>query len=462
MGNGFGTVRRMMMCREPLLCRQNPGFFRIDPLPWRRSLPPGRRTPMDIAIVGAGIAGIATAYELAQDGHTVTVYEQHNAAAEGASFANAGWLSPTLLQPWSTPGWTPGGKQQALVQATGPWLGHNWRWLRRWKTAERDCAKHGPCTPTAMALEQLSGFSQQLRHEITAAHELSTESQQGHLVLLRTAKDKQAIEPLLGALAEMDVSAQWLDADAARALEPGLSPEATLEGALHLPEGETINCRQWTQQLRQLAMQSGVRLQPQTQITALQMVGRQVHLQQAGHAAAHLHDAVVLCTGAAPELLAASGLRLPMMPLHGYTISAPLREPSHAPRAAALDWGQQLVISRIGQRVRISGGAELGSAPETHNQATLTRMYEALNDWFPGAAQLSSPQVQIWRGTRGVMPDGAPLLGRGSQSQIWLNLAHGAHGVSLANGCARLLADLIAGRPVPQEVQALSPMRFSN
>lgn len=417
---------------------------------------------MDIAIVGAGIAGIATAYELAQDGHTVTVYEQHNAAAEGASFANAGWLSPTLLQPWSTPGWTPGGKQQALLQAAGPWLGHNWRWLRRWKTAERHSAKTGLATATAAALEQIGSFSQQLRHAITAAHELSTESQQGHLVLLRTAKEMQALEVLQTALADMDVSAQWLDAESARATDPGLSPEAPLAGALYLPEGETINCRQWTQQLRQLAVQCGVRLQPQTQITALQMVGRQVHLQQSGQTAAHLHDAVVLCTGASPHLLPASGLRLPMMPLHGYTISAPLRDPMHAPRAAALDWSQQLVISRIGQRIRISGGAELGTAPEAHNQATLTRMYEVLNDWYPGAAQLSSPQVQIWRGTRGVMPDGAPLLGRGSQSQIWLNLAHGAHGVSLANGCARILADMIAGRTVPQEVQALSPMRFSN
>lgn len=422
---------------------------------------------MDIAIVGAGIAGIATAYELAQDGHAVTVYEQHNAAAEGASFANAGWLSPTLLQPWSTPGWTLPTRllrssKHTLIHATGPWLGHNWRWLRRWKTAERHTQGDSLVSPAASALELLGSFSQQLRHEIAAAHEVVTESHQGHLVLLRTAKEVQALQPLIAALGEMDVSTQLLDAAAARGVEPGLSPEAPLEGALHLPEGETINCRQWTQQLRQLAVQQGVRFHTQTRITALQMVGRQVHVQQAGHNAAHLHDAVVLCTGASPDLLPASGLRLPMMALHGYSISAPLRDPMHAPRAAALDWGQQLVISRMGQRVRICGGAELGAASEAHNHATLTRMYEALNAWYPGAALLSSPQVQIWRGTRGILPDGAPLLGRASHPQIWLNLAHGAHGVALANGCARLLADQIAGRAVPQEAQALSPMRFSN
>lgn len=418
---------------------------------------------MDIAIVGAGIAGIATAYELAQDGHRVTVYEQHSAAAEGASFANGGWLSPTLLQPWSTPGWTAPlrASKQSLLDASGPWLGHNWRWLRRWKTAERHAHSASPATPAAVALEQLSNFSQELRHEIAATHALSTECQQGHLVLLRTAQDVQTITPLLAALAEMDVSAQLLDAAAARAMEPGLAADVELAGAVHVPQGETLNCRQWTQQLRQLAMQRGVRVQAQAHITGIQTLGQQVHLQQAGQAAVHAHDAVVLCTGASPELLASCGLRLPVMPLHGYTISAPLRDPMHAPRAAALDWGQQLVISRIGQRMRVSGGAELGNAPESHNQTTLTRMYEALNHWYPGSAQLSSPQIQIWRGTRGVMPDGAPLLGASPTPGIWLNMAHGAHGVSLANGCARILADQIAGQATPDAVQALSPLRFS-
>lgn len=422
---------------------------------------------MDIAIVGAGIAGIATAYELVRDGHAVTVYEQHSAAAEEASFANAGWLSPTLLQPWSTPGWSMPVRQllkskPSLLHTAGPWLGPHWRWLRQWKTAERHSQSHGLQTPAAKALELLGSFSQMLRREISTAHALDTELQQSHWVLLRTAKELQAMETLAAALTEINVNAKLVDATTARAAEPGLSPDAPLEGALHLPEGETLNCRQWTQQLRDLAVQQGVRLHCQARITAVQQVGHKVHLLEANQSAHHLHDAVVLCTGAAPQLLAASGLRLPIATLHGYTVSAPLREPSHAPKGAALDWSHQLLISRIGQRVRISGGAELGPPSSTHNQDTLARMYRVLNDWFPGAAQLSSPQVQLWRGTRGVLPDGAPLLGRSAHSTIWLNLGHGAHGVATANGCARVVADLIAGRPVPHEVQALAPQRFAS
>lgn len=421
---------------------------------------------MDIAIVGAGIAGISTAYELAQDGHRVTVYEQHNAVAEGASFANAGWLTPTLLQPWSAPGWTLPLHAQlrgkhALLEAPGPWLGHNWRWLRRWKMAERQCLSQKLHSPAAQALEQLSSFSQVLRHDISTAHELSTESHQGHLVLLRSAREMQSLQALTEALGTLDVPAQLLDAAATRAIEPGLSPEAPLAGALHLPEGETINCRQWTQQLRQLAIQRGVQLHTQATVRDVQSVGQQVHLLLTGDTAAHLHDAVVVCSGASPALLASSGLQLPLMPVHGYTISAPLRDPCYAPQAAALDWSQQLVISRIGQRLRISGGAELGTAPEAHNQDTLARMYRTLNDWYPGAAQLSSPQVQIWRGTRGTLPDGLPLLGRTTQAGIWFNLGHGAHGAALANGCARILADQIAGREVPAEAEVLSPLRFA-
>lgn len=422
---------------------------------------------MDIAIVGAGITGIATAYELTQDGHSVMLYEQHNAAAEGASFANAGWQGPTLLQPWSAPGWTLPLRQQlrskdGLLEAPGPWLGHNWRWLRRWKTAERQCLAQKQQSPAAQALEQLSALGQLLRRDISAAHELVTESHQGHMVLLRSAREIQALQPLVQALNTLDVRAQLLEAAAARVVEPGLSPDAPLVGALHIPEGETINCRQWAQQLRQLAMQRGAQLQLQSTVRSVQSVGKQVHLLLAGDTSARLHDAVVICTGAAPSLLACSGVQLPLMPVHGYTISTPLRDPSYAPQAAALDWAQQVVISRIGQRLRISGGAELGSAPKAHSQDTLARMYRTLNDWYPGAAQLSSPQVQIWRGTRGVLPDGLPLLGRTTQAGIWFNLGHGAHGVSLANGCARILADQIAGREVPAEVEALSPLRFGS
>src|SRR5690606_26761874 len=106
-------------------------------------------------------------------------------------------------------------------------------------------------------------------------------------------------------------------------------------------------------------------------------------------------------------------------------------------------------------------GMELNTPHDAeHRSATLQRMYQLLNDWFPGGAHLSSPQVQVWRGARSYLPDGLPAVGRSNHPNVWLNLAHGSHGVSLAAGCARLLADQMAGRTPAMDTAALNPLRF--
>ena len=422
---------------------------------------------MDIAIIGAGIAGISTAYELTQDGHHVTVYEASSAPAEGASFANAGWLSPSLLQPWALPGWSLPLKAlrsspHQLLQASTPWMGKNWRWLRHWQQMESACAAADTSSSTAaQAIHLLDQFSQQLRQDIAATYAIETELQQGHMLLLRNEAELQSLQPKLQLLKDWGIANQTLDAASVRTIEAGLSEESPLAGGIWLPHAETINCRQWTQQLRQITQTQGVQLITQATVQALrpQPVGVQVLI--AGQPEPRKHDAAVICTGAEATLGTALGMQLPMGALHGYTVSAPLRDPMCAPRAAALDWSQQMVISRIGQRIRISGGAELGTTSGMHNQDTLARLYQGLRDWYPGAAQLGSPQVHIWRGTRGILPDGVPAVGSSNHPRIWMNLGHGAHGVALAHGCARVVADLVAQRPVPKELQALNPQRFT-
>ncbi|MBW8463670.1 FAD-dependent oxidoreductase, partial [Acidovorax sp.] len=118
---------------------------------------------------------------------------------------------------------------------------------------------------------------------------------------------------------------------------------------------------------------------------------------------------------------------------------------THAPQASVVDAAQQISITRLGQRVRIAGGAELAGADAEHHAATLQRLYRTLNDWFPGGAQLSSG-VQVWRGARPLLPDGAPVVGASGVPGLWLNTGHGAGGWALACGSARALADLMAQR----------------
>jgi D-amino-acid dehydrogenase len=410
---------------------------------------------MKIAIVGAGIVGVTTAYELVSDGHEVTIFDQRAAAAEEASFATAGLLAPLMLSPWAVPGFGHTlrllGPQANLRLAGGMSKAHL-GWLMRWRAAS--AANSAP----AGALERLAQYSQARAQLIANQHELDFEGSEGRLVLLRTEQERAELQPALQVLQDCGVAAAEIDPAAAQKIEPGLSPEAPLAGAIHLPNARAGNCRLFAQLLRQGTQASGVQFAFNTRVNHISSSPTGVSVQ--GETELRRFDAVVLCAGMATAALTpALGIRLPMTAVYGYSVSAPLREDTHAPRASVVDMAQQVSITRLGQRVRIAGGAELAGADAEHHTPTLQRLYRTLNEWFPGGAQLSS-NLQIWRGARTMLPDGAPVIGASGLPGLWLNTGHGAGGWALACGSARAVADLIAQRDPALSLDGLGLRRF--
>ncbi len=345
---------------------------------------------MKIAIVGAGIIGVTTAYELAHDGHEVTVLEQRSAAAEEASFANAGLLSPYLTTPCTIAGKPSPAAQRPWHMHTGIRLAqgaglHELAWLWRWRRS------HTPLS----TLESLARYSRERTKAIAARHELDFEASTGRLLFFRTTKQRAQYQPLLDWMREAGTAVQDMDADAARQVEPGLSPEAPLHSAVLLPHAVSGNCRLFAQMLRQGMQGAGVQFVFNAQVTRLSSQPTGIWVN--GEPDMRRCDAVVVCAGAASHtLLSPRGIRLPMAPVFGYSVSAPLREATHAPLTSALDVQEQITITRQGQRVRITGGAELGSPQAAHHHATLQKLYRAVNDWFPGGA----PSVRVGRAPR--------------------------------------------------------------
>ncbi|MBS0293950.1 MAG: FAD-dependent oxidoreductase [Proteobacteria bacterium] len=415
---------------------------------------------MRIAIVGAGIVGAATAYELAADGHEVTVFEQRGAAAEEASFGSAGLLAPALLVPWATPGLGDGQKRRLWGGSAAPHLvrgagsgGLAWRW--RWSQAGRSPGVRA----LLAALEGLGRYSRMRTRELAGLFDVDPETSRGTLVLLRRPEDLEQLQPALQVLRDAGETLHEVDADTARLIEPGLSTDAPLAGALHAPDGEASNCRLFAQILRHAAQELGAQYVFGARVQAL---GKgSASLQVAGEAAPRPFDAVVLCAGLdSAALLRPQGLHLPMAAVHGYTISAPLREDTHAPQGSVIDPLHHITITRQGQRVRVSGGAELGHGGGVQHAPTLQTLYLALSGWFPGGALTSSHQVQVWRGARPTLPDGAPVIGNSGRSGLWINAGHGACGWAQACGSARALADLIAGRAPAVDLQPFGAQRF--
>ena len=416
---------------------------------------------MKIAIVGAGIVGVTTAYELARDGHAVTVFERRASAAEESSFANAGLLAPGLLRPWAAPGALGPARapllgRQALVRIASGATRADLAWLWRWRRNALQTSK-GVLPPALAALEQLARYSHRRLHQTLETLQLDPETRRGGLVLLRSEAEHAALAPVLQLLRDAGVALHELDAEAARAIEPGLCPQTPLACALHLPGGELGNCRLFALMLRQAAQALGVEFMFGTTVRQLHTAPAGVEL--AGDTRPQRFDAIVLCAGgASAELLRPLGLRLPLAQLHGYTVSTPLRDELHAPLASVVDASQRISITRLGQRIRVAGGAELGHCA-THHQPTLERMYQVLTGWFPGGAQLSAG-AQVWRGSRAMLPDGLPVLGLSGQPGLWLNIGHGDSGWALASGCARVLSDLMAQRTPEVDHGALTMGRW--
>jgi D-amino-acid dehydrogenase len=413
-----------------------------------------------IAVIGAGIVGVTSAYELAADGHEVTVYERHAGVASETSFANAGVISPGYVTPWAAPGmpWkvlrhlfgrhapVRFGGANALAQL--PWM---WRWWRACRPAVYQ-AHRG-------RLYELARFSSQRLHELSHALNLEYEQASGVLVLLRSARDLKQAQASLRMLGELQVGFELLDAAQCRALEPGLNPQMPLRAGISLPQDEVGNCRHFAHLLKAQAQSRGARFLFQQEVLSLDPGTTPVVRSRAlggGEPAAaqaspeeHSFDAVLLCTGhQSAGLLKPLGLSLPIAPIYGYSVTAPLSLDGHdaalGPRGAVMDEKFKVAISRLGRRIRVAGSAEIGGSPSRMNGSALATLYKVLDDWFPGAARLS--QARAWKGARPMLPDGPPVLGPSRRPGIWLNLGHGSSGWALSCGSARLVADLMAGR----------------
>ena len=446
---------------------------------------------MRIAVIGAGIVGVSTAFELACDGHEVTVYERRGSVAAETSFANAGVVAPGYVTPWAAPG-MPGKVLRSLWRAHAPvrlaarmdlatlrWMWHWWR----------------ACGPAAYArnrasMQRLALFSRERLHQITAELKLEYERSDGYLVLLRSAADLALAQPGLALLGELGVRHTVLDAPACLAVEPGLNADMPLHAGIHLPDDEVGNCRQFAHLLRGVAQARGVRFRFHTDVERIvpgaqpQLVVRSTTSDESGpltttadssrtgfaptqpmivDSVTETTDAIVVCAAlGSAALLAPHGLKLPLVPVYGYSVTAPLRQhehhPERGPRSGVMDERYKVAISRLGSRVRVAGSAELGGSPSTHNTAALDTLYKVLHDWFPGAARLT--HAQRWKGARPMLPDGPPVLGASGIDGVWLNLGHGSSGWALACGSARVLADLLASRPPPVDTAGLGVDRL--
>ena len=416
---------------------------------------------MKVVVLGAGVIGVTSAWYLAKAGHEVTVIDRQPAAALETSFANAGEISPGYSSPWAAPGipvkalkWMFMEHAPLIVQPRPDWAKLSWmaRMLMN-------------CTASAYAVNKsrmvrLAEYSRDCLIDLRAETGISyDERTQGTLQLFRTEKQVAAAEKDIAVLRADGVPFEVLDAEACVAAEPGLAAaKAKIAGGLRLPGDETGDCFKFTQSLADMAKALGVTFRHEVSIDRLEAeAGRisAVHTSEGRITA----DAFVVALGSySPMLVSEFGIKLPVYPVKGYSITVPIMDEARAPVSTVMDETHKIAITRLGDRIRVGGMAEIAgfdASLSPKRQATLTHSVE---DLFGGAGDQS--QARFWSGFRPMTPDGTPIVGRSPISNLFLNTGHGTLGWTMAAGSGQVLADIVSGRRAGIEPRDLGYARY--
>jgi D-amino-acid dehydrogenase len=403
-----------------------------------------------IIVLGAGVVGVTGAWYLAEAGHEVTVIERRDAAGLETSFANGGQISAGHAEPWAKP---------SIVPKILRWLGREdapllfrpradpaqWEWGLRFLF---ECLP-GRFERHSRTLAGLAGHSRECLRALRT--QLGIRYDQLERGILQFATNEHDFEQLSRHAEEMrslGIRREVKSAAECVALEPALggSRDRVL-GGVYNPKDESGDAHRFTVELAQRAAARGVVFQFNSSIERIEAAGGQVSgiRLQNGHTA--VADAYVVSLGSySPLLLAPLGIRVPVYPLKGYSITLPLgpAEAAAAPSVSLTDEAFKIVISRLGNRLRAAGTAELTGYDTTVNPARCAAIAARIRDLFPALAGVTA--ADNWAGLRPATPNNVPVIGRTKLNNLFLNTGHGTLGWTLACGSANVLADLVTGR----------------
>ncbi len=430
---------------------------------------------MKIIVLGGGVIGVSTAWALVRQGAEVTLIDRQPDVAMETSFANAGQVSPGYSTPWAAPG-IPLKAMKWLFQRHAPLSIRpdgslfQWRWMAA-MLANCSTERYAVNKERMMRLSEYSrDCLRQWRAETGIAYDARS---QGTLQLFRSQAQLDAAARDVAVLQECGVPFELLDAQGVVAVEPALkSASAPICGGLRLPNDETGDCHLFTRRLAQLAATQGMTLRSACTVQSLVSDGQSItgvnvlhkrHGTQgdadASGSVEQLNaDVVVLAAGSySRDLLLPLGLDIPVYPVKGYSLTMPLSDATLAPQSTVLDETYKIALTRLGDRLRVGGMAELAGFDTRLNPRRRATLEKVTRELFPGG-DLS--QAQFWTGLRPMTPDGTPLVGATPLQGLYLNTGHGTLGWTMACGSAQLLADVISGRQPAIRTEGLDMSRY--
>ncbi|MDR7270191.1 D-amino-acid dehydrogenase [Pelomonas saccharophila] len=411
-------------------------------------------------VIGGGVVGLTTAWALLERGHAVTLIERDGEVAQGASRANGGQLSYRYVSPLADAG-VPLKALRWLLDPDGPlrfkpeasWA--QWSWLIAFL---RNC--RGPVNRrTTERLLALGAYSQ------ASFARLQAQAQLGDSIALRTPGKlvvyrKPAEFARVAARVKGSGAEQALSHDDCVALEPALSQfeegEATLAGGIFTPGEAVADCHAFCTALyERLNQHERFRGRLAARVDGLQLDDRGAVLGVRTDLGSFGADAVILAAGLHSRALAATvDVELPIYPLKGYSLTAPINGVHRAPEVSVTDFEKKILYARIGRELRIAAMVDLVGDDLSLDAGRLASLQRSVRATFPNAADYD--RATPWAGLRPATPSGAPILGASGVPGLWLNVGHGALGFTFSFATANIVAELVSGRESPLPLEGLT------
>jgi D-amino-acid dehydrogenase len=406
---------------------------------------------MKVIVLGAGVVGTASAWYLSQAGHEVEVVDRREGPGLETSFANGGQISVCHAEPWANPG-APLKVLRWLSRDDAPLLFRlrmdpmQWSWGLRflfeclaWRT------RGNIAQILAMAFHSRA-MLRRLRAETGIAYDEST---RGILHYYTDRAEFEAAREATGLMQRMGLDRIERTVEQAVAIEPALAQAASrIVGATYTPSDEAGDAYLFTTRLADLARARGVRFLTGREIRGLRATPERVSgVVVAGPDGEETlaADAFVVSLGSWSGLLTRPlGIDLPIYPAKGYSATVPVARADRAPVVSLTDDEAKIVISRLGERLRIAGTAELSGWSTDLNPVRCEALVRRVSSLFPEAGDWSAPAY--WAGLRPATPSNVPLVGATRIPNLWLNTGHGTLGWTMACGSGAAIADLVSGR----------------
>jgi D-amino-acid dehydrogenase len=404
---------------------------------------------VQIVVLGAGVIGVTSAWYLAESGHEVTVVERRAQPGLETSFANGGQISAGHAEPWAKP---------AALPKILKWLGREdapllfrphldlaqWRWGLGFL---RECIP-GRFERNSRTLAGLAAYSRDclraLRGSIGIHYD---ELSRGILQFATREADLQVLEQQAKAMNEFGARREFKSAAECLALEPALQHSAEpVVGGLFDPHDESGDAFKFTGALAEKARALGVQFKLGSTVEAIEVAGGRARSVRVDGARVQADAYVVSLGSYSPLLLRPLGIHIPVYPLKGYSITLPLgpAEQGAAPSVSLTDEAAKIVISRLGNRLRAAGTAELTGYDTSINATRCNAILQRIRTLFPGLGAVAV--AETWAGLRPATPSNVPVIGRTGIGNLFLNTGHGTLGWTLACGSGRALADIVSGR----------------